>query len=57
MKDAALMLFTVATRTADFFITHQMCYEIRGDHVTNTQYILCLLPTTLVGWYVGMTWK
>ena len=35
MTGAALTLFTVATRTAHFFIMHEMCYEIRGDHVTN----------------------
>ena len=33
MKGAVLTLFTAATRTAHFFITHRMCYEIKGDHV------------------------
>ena len=37
MKVATLTLFTVAMRThsAQFFVTHRICYEIRGDHVTN----------------------
>ena len=39
IKGKALMLFIVAMRTAQFFITHWiiwMCYEIRGNHVTNS---------------------
>ena len=36
MKGAMLTLFTAAMRTAHFFITHRMCYEIKGDHVTNS---------------------
>ena len=32
----ALILFTVAMRTAQFFLTHWMCYEIRGNHVTSS---------------------
>ena len=36
MKGTALMLFTVAMRTAQFLTMHWMCYEIRGDNVTNS---------------------
>ena len=35
MNGTMLTLFTVATRTAQFFIMQRMCYEIRGNHVIN----------------------
>ena len=59
MKVATLTLFTVAMRThsAQFFVTHRICYEIRGDHVTNFPIatIHLELITSSVSWQV-MLW-
>ena len=49
-KGTALTLFTVALRTAQFFITHWMCYEIRGDHVTNSPIATIYLDHLLDDW-------